>query len=126
MILIFGGSYQGKLAYTLERFDLAECDIYRCREDDPAIPKGKKVIYEIDKWLLGLLKAQADTKQPLRQFIEANTEAIVICNDISCGIVPAEAILRQWREAVGYTMAELSRSAHEVVRLYCGLPTKIK
>ena len=42
MILIFGGAYQGKLAYALERFNLSEGDVYRCGGDEADVPRKKK------------------------------------------------------------------------------------
>ena len=125
MILIFGGAYQGKLDYVLERFSLAENDIYRCGET-AGPPENKKLVYEIDKWILDLVKADIDVEKAARQFIEINPDAIVICNDISCGVVPIDPLMRKWREAVGRTLAKLSQKSDEVVRLFCGIPTRIK
>ena len=148
MILIFGGAYQGKLAYALKRFGLTESDVYQCGDsgDSIDIPQGKKIIYEIDKWIYALierrfnsteptsgnnsdgatLELDADIRDAIRQFIENNPDAIVICNDISCGVVPAEAMARKWRDAVGRSLAELSKASDEVIRLFCGLPMGIK
>ena len=126
MILIFGGVYQGKLAFALERFGLAENDIYFCGETDTAMPGNKKIVYEIDKWILALVKAEADVTESLNRFIDANADKVVICNDISCGIVPADPVQRKWREATGRSMAGLSRVSDEVVRLFCGIPSRIK
>ena len=126
MILIFGGAYQGKLAYALERFGLMDSDVYRCGEENAGMPEHKKIYYEIDKWLLALIKADADIAGALRRFIQCNSEAVVICNDISCGVVPIDKTQRKWREAVGKSLAELSHSSSEVIRLFCGIPTRIK
>ena len=126
MILIFGGVYQGKLAYALDRFCLTENDVYRCNETDTATPWNRKIIYEIDKWILSLVKEDKDIDKAVRIFINDNQEAVVICNDISSGIVPLDPIQRKWREAVGRSMAELSQVSVEVVRLFCGIPTRIK
>ncbi|MCL2126620.1 MAG: bifunctional adenosylcobinamide kinase/adenosylcobinamide-phosphate guanylyltransferase [Treponema sp.] len=122
MVLIFGGAYQGKLAYALERFNLAEGDVYRCTAEDPAMPENKKIIYEIDKWILALIRAELDVTEAVRRFIDANPDTVVICNDISCGIVPVDAEMRKWREAAGRSMAEFSRCSDEVIRLFCGIP----
>ena len=126
MIFIFGGAYQGKLAYALDRFGLADDDVYFCVEEDAAMPANKKIFYEIEKWILALIRADADVADWLRRFIAANADAIVICTDISCGVVPVDPEKRRWREAVGRSMAELSRCSKEVTRLFCGMPTRIK
>jgi len=125
MILIFGGAYQGKLAYALERFKANESDVYKCG-DDVNMPKDKKIIYEIDKWILALVKNDIDIEKAVRQFIDGNRNAIVICNDISSGVVPIDPELRKWREAVGNSLAMLSRISDEVIRLFCAIPTRIK
>ena len=126
MILIFGGAYQGKLAYALKRSGLTEDDVYYCGENDAGTPTGRKIIYELDKWMLALVKAGADPGPALLRFIEKNPDALVICNDISCGVVPVDETLRKWREAVGRSLAELSRVSDETVRLFCGIPAVLK
>ena len=126
MILIFGGAYQGKLAYALERFGLSESDVYRCGDEDTAIPGGKRIIYEIDRWILAMVRADMDAAREVRSFIERNGDAAVICNDVSCGIVPTSEVLRKWREETGRAAAELARRSDEVIRLFCGIPTKVK
>jgi len=125
MVLIFGGAYQGKLAYALSRFELTEHDIYRC-EEDCLMPGKAKIIYEIDKWILAMVKADADVEGAVRKFLAENADAIVICNDISCGVVPMDAVMRKWREAVGRSLSILSQASDEVIRLFCGIPTRLK
>jgi len=126
MILVFGGAYQGKLDYVMERFDLGEADIYRCNEKNSEKPDGKRVIYELDKWILAKLIEKTYNEEDVNAFIRNLNEEIVICNDISCGIVPMEPIQRAWREAVGRAMATLSKRGDEVIRLYCAIATKLK
>ena len=125
MILVFGGAYQGKLDYALERFGLTENDIYRCSDETTAMPESSAIIYELDKWILALLKTDIDTDDAVDRFIERNTTAIVISNDISCGIVPEDALMRKWREAVGRALAKIARGSDEVIRLFCGIPTRL-
>ena len=109
MILIFGGAYQGKTKYALERFNITENDIHR-----------------IDKWILELLQTDTDIDEAVQKFIDENPNAVMICGDISCGVVPIDPIMRKWRETVGRTLAKLSQKSNEVIRLFCGIPTKIK
>ena len=126
MILIFGGAYQGKLEYALKRFGMDEMDVYRCDEATVGIPSEKSIIYEIDKWILALVKEEIDAEKAAELFIAVNKGAVVICNDISCGVVPIDPILRKWREAVGRALAKIAHSSDEVIRLFCGIPTKVK
>jgi len=126
MILIFAGVYQGKLAYALERFKPAESELYKCNSDDIELPKNKKILYEIDQWILALVKKDLDVEEAVRRVIDSNPDAVVICNDISCGLVPVDPVLRKWREAVGKSLTLLSHNADEVIRLFCSIPTRIK
>jgi len=126
MVLIFGGAYQGKLDYTLERFGISKDDVHFCNDTDIHMPKGIIAVYEIDKWILALIKENADVPESVKQFIAENTDAIVICNDISGGIVPIDATFRKWREAVGRAMGQLAQNSDEVVRMFCGIPTTLK
>ena len=126
MILVFGGSYQGKLDYALERFSFKDSDVYRCDEDTSDMPEGFPIVYELDKWILALVKAQSDTSEAVRSFIKSNEAAVVIANDISGGVVPMDSTLRVWREAVGRSLAEIAKASDEVIRVFCGIPTRIK
>jgi len=126
MILIFGGVYQGKLNYALERFGITENDVGYCTGEDIMYPEDKKIIYEIDKWILSLIHANKDVLGGVKRFIEDNGDSIVICNDISCGVVPMDPIMRKWRESVGKSLGMLAQNADEVIRLYCGIPSKLK
>jgi hypothetical protein len=126
MILIFAGAHQGKLNYALDRFNLNEKEIHRCNSEDINVPENQKMLYEIDKWVLALMKNGIDVEDAVDRFIKSNQDAVVICNDISCGIVPIDPLLRKWRDAVGKSLAMLSRNSHEVIRLFCGIPTRIK
>ena len=126
MILVFGGAYQGKLRYALGRFGYNDDDVFLCDDSDACIPGGKKIVYELDKWLLALVRAGADTDLAVRQFISDNMGAVVIINDISCGVVPTDPVERIWREAVGNALAVVAGESDEVIRMFCGIPMVLK
>ena len=128
MTVIIGGAYQGKLEYALKHFALSEKDVYRCSDTDISEPHGK-ICYEIDKWILALIRDGADQEKingAVKEFSEKNPDAVVICNDIFCGVVPMGADMRAWREAVGRVTVKLSLNAREIVRVFCGIPTRLK
>jgi len=126
MVLIFGGAYQGKLDYAMKRFGLSKEDVFFCDDTEVAVPTGKKIVYEIDKWILALVKANKNIEEDINHFTERNPDAIVIANDISCGIVPVDRFTRQWREETGRAVGKIAQHSDEVARLFCGIPTKIK
>lgn len=126
MVLIFGGRYQGKLDYALSRF--GRVPVFECRTDDLELPvKGDAVIINgFEQWIRALVRAGREVRPAVEAFIAAAGDKVVICNDISCGIVPDEPELRHWREEAGRAAAAVSLQAGEVVRLFCGLPTRLK
>ena len=126
MIFIFGGAWQGKLTYALERFKLTENNVYYCDEKCTSIPEGKKIINKIELWLLALLKNNLDTTENINILVKNNADAVIICNDITCGVVPVDPILRKWREETGKAMGVFSRKSNEVIRLFCGFAERIK
>lgn len=126
MILIIGGAYQGKLEYALDRFNLTEDDVFFCKDEETAMPLDKKIVCNFDLWILALLREGRDVHGMARQFIENNGGAIVICNDISGGVVPVDALFRKWRESLGRLTTEMAQQSDEVIRLFCGIATQLK
>ena len=129
MVLIVGGVYQGKLDYALNRFGFTKEQVYFCDDKSINTPANKKIVNHFDKWILALLKSnrtEAEMASEVQKFANSCLDAIVICNDISCGVVPIDPLMRAWREAVGRSLGTLSQQADEVIRLYCGIPTTLK
>jgi len=125
MVLIFGGAYQGKLEYAIENYKIREDEIFYCG-NNKEIDFSKKVIYGIEKLTLNLLKDESDPLEYINKNIDKIKDKIIICTDISCGVVPTDPLLRQWREAVGRCMALLSHKAERVIRVFCGIGTILK
>jgi len=109
MVLIFGGAYQGKLDYAQSRFGM-----------------DAKIMNDADKWILSLIQDEKEIATEVTRFFDDNSDSVIICNDISCGVVPIDPIMRRWREEVGRFMAQAAEKSDEIVRLYCGIPTRIK
>jgi len=109
MVLIFGGAYQGKSAYAHERFGTS-----------------RKIIKNLDREILAWIQADENMPAKMNQFINDNMDAVILFNDISCGVVPIDPIMRKWREEAGRLMSLLAQQSEEVTRLYCGIPTRLK
>lgn len=113
MILVFGGLASGKRGYVKEEFGYTDTEI------SADIYDGVPVLYNLHE----LINTDADSE---RLFPELLKKKIVICNDISCGIVPMDRADREKREAVGRLLIRLAAKAERVVRIQCGLAQIIK
>ncbi len=125
MILIFGGSYQGKLDFARKTFNIDDQDIFICSEE-AMIDYSKKVIDGMEKLFLGMIKNDVSVTDFLMSHRADLKDKIIIINDISQGIVPVDKTLRAWREATGRAMMYLAEEADEVYRVFCGIGQKIK
>jgi len=126
MVLIIGGVYQGKLDYAISNLGISHKDVHFCSEDNAALPNGHKVVNDFEKWILALVRQNEDVAHHVREFTYNNNDTIVIVNDISCGVVPMDTIMRKWREEASRAAGKVANASTEVVRLYCGIATRLK
>ena len=126
MILIFGGAYQGKLEYALNTYNLTEKDVYHCDAETMVIDFDRKIITDMDKFVLACVKEDINAKECLVEHVEKLRDKILIFDDISQGVVPMDKIERAWREATGRCMTYLGQEADEVIRVFCGIGSKVK
>lgn len=120
MDLIIGGQYQGKLAYARQAFGIADSEIFCCTEDgEPDF--SRRCIAGLERYLRACRRdGRAPGLERLRE------DAVVICTDIFCGLVPMNEEERAWREFAGRTVTGLAAQAETVTRIFCGLPQRLK
>ena len=121
MILITGGSYQGKLDYAKSRFGLADEDI--CFG---GVDFSKKCLAYVERYALEAVKTGVEPADIFRGNADQLKGKIIITTDISGGVVPMDPVLRAWREACGRMNGYLAGRADEVWRLFCGIPQRLK
>lgn len=126
MIVIFGGAYQGKLEYAKENFNVTDEDVFMCTDDSISIDTAKKVICGLENFTFACVRAGKEAKELLASDRKELEDKIIICSDISQGIVPLDADQRAWREMNGRCMLWLGREAERVIRVFCGLGQDIK
>ena len=123
MHLIIGGAHQGKTDYAAEALGVAREEISVCTLE-AAPDLSAPCIAHLERHVLRCLRLGLD---PLAELRRAELrEKVLICEDISCGIVPIDPELRAWREATGRFLCTLSREAGQVTRIFCGLPLTLK
>ena len=126
MILVFGGAYQGKLDFVKEQFQVSDDDCLFCDENTKSLVTDKAVIYGLERFTRTFAEREEACKPYLEENLEALKDKIIICNDISCGLVPMDKIDRFWREMNGRSMNYLASQADEVYRVFCGIGSKVK
>lgn len=129
MRLLIGGRAQGKLAHVLEEENIAPDQILdgaACKPEDAACCKVLNHLHLLVRAMLSGGKTQEDLLVWAESLLKENPEIIILCDEIGCGIVPAERFDRDWREAVGRLCCYLARRARKVERLTCGIAVVLK
>lgn len=122
MHLIIGGAYQGKLDYAVSTYGLSSEEIFTCGDE----LVFTRCIDHLEQWILACVRRGEDPLAFFKADPDAWRDSIIICDDISCGIVPMQADIRAWREATGRLLSWLSSNADSVTRLFCGLPQRLR
>ena len=93
----------------------------------PQLPDlSAKCITHLERFALCCLRQGQESKTVLLEEKDRWKDSVLICDDISCGVVPLDAETRAWREACGRMLSALSMEAETVTRIFCGLPQRLK
>ncbi len=126
MILIIGGSFQGKtdFAKTLsEKETPLVIDGTKLQKEDI---KCADIITNMHLYIQKRLKEDENLKIEMSEILEQNPRVIVTIAELGCGVVPVEAFDRRYREMTGRISCELAKKADAVYRVTCGIGTRIK
>lgn len=126
MVFVIGGAYQGKLDYVLEQVCGPDATVWTCDDLSQEIDWSCQVIDKIHLLVWARQQAGLDTLDYLQQHLSLLQDKVVICDDLSSGVVPIDRDTRLWRENVGRCSVWLAREAERVVRVFCGLATDLK
>ena len=122
MILIIGGAYQGKTAYAKQTYGLQDADIFTCETE--LLDLSARCLRHLERFALTCVRTGKEPADVLGGL--DLSEKILICEDISCGVVPIDATERAWREENGRMMRMLAQHAKRVIRIWYGLPQVLK
>jgi len=126
MVFVIGGAYQGKLDYVREQVCGPDAKVWTCDDQSQEIDWSCQVIDKIHLLVWARQQAGLDTMDYLQQHLSLLQDKVVICDDLSSGVVPIDRDTRLWRENVGRCSVWLAREAERVVRVFCGLATDLK
>jgi adenosylcobinamide kinase/adenosylcobinamide-phosphate guanylyltransferase len=128
MILIIGGAWQGKLDFARE---LAEkrgimVKVSEGKTDSLKSAESSSIIHDFHEYIKRILKTDDSVEDFISTIERNNPDAIIISNELGCGIVPMDPEDRAWREETGRASVRIAKSSDEVYRLVCGIATRIK
>ena len=126
MDLVFGGSYQGKTAFAMKTFGLGEEDIHTFEYGEIEWDFSSRACAHIERLIYSRLEKGMDVFDWFDSHLDDFREKTVICDDICCGVVPVEKLLRLYRDNVGKQMQIFSRESDSVWRVYAGIGEKLK
>lgn len=134
MILVIGGSQQGKLNWAMQNFGYTPEQVLNGRDlalqpEQPLPMAGFQVLNHMEVLLGNALKQGWQSGELLAlqtSLLQLPEDFVVICNSVGGGLVPVERFDREWRELVGRTCCALAAESSEVWRIFCGLPQRLK
>ena len=126
MIFIVGGAYQGKRKYAALKYNISEKVILNGSVCDIDDVYNAVCISEYHELVKRLICSGISPEKFTNDLIEKNKNAVIIMNEIGCGIVPIDRKEREWREAAGRCGCIIASGSETVIRIVCGMPHEIK
>ena len=71
-------------------------------------------------------KQEEELEELAGRLILRNPEAVVVTDEVGCGIVPLEPFERDWREQTGRICTRLAAASRKVYRVILGIGKEIK
>lgn len=126
MKLYIGGACQGKLALACQENGMRmkeACYCEFCAKED-IYQAG--LIYGLHHYVRRFIFSDGEKDELLRRLQAENPRAILVCDEVGCGVVPTDRREREYREYTGRILTELAGGAGAVIRVYCGIGEKLK
>lgn len=124
MVLIIGGAYQGKLDYAKAAFSLTPEDIFTCT--GLKIDFSKRCVNALEEFCYACVQQSIDPVDYFQTHREGWQDSVLICADLSSGVVPVDPVERRWRHSTGQLCQYLAGQANQVSRIFCGLEQRLK
>jgi adenosylcobinamide kinase/adenosylcobinamide-phosphate guanylyltransferase len=91
---------------------------------------GARLVDCLTLWLSNLMHARRDWSNETAQLAEAlraqTSPVVLVTNEVGLGIVPDNALARQFRDAAGIMNQMIAQAADEVEFVLAGLPMRVK
>lgn len=126
MVMITGGAFQGKRTLAKRLYGLTDRDILNgaeCAFDEVFTAAAISDYHELVRRLIA---AKIDVSEFSERLCGENPRAVIIINEVGCGIIPLEKSERVYREEVGRAGCVIAAHSETVIRVFCGIPEAIK
>lgn len=78
-------------------------------------------------WLSNMMhRSQEKVEETIAAAKEQNAEVIIVTNEVGCGIVPDNALAREFRDRAGVMNQRFAEAAAEVYWMVFGQPLRVK
>lgn len=129
MILVIGGSFQGKRDFAALRFaagrQVSWTDGAKASLEEVMEAEFICRFHQLARRLF-LGEIQADRENLARLLRERRQQRVVTADEIGCGIVPMDRQLRMIREETGRLLCRMAGESEQVWRVTCGIGQRIK
>ena len=126
MKLILGGYANGRTAYAMQNYQLTESDCFDAAAEPLARWNGQRLILHAEQLVTPWLEQGKEPCTEILPWLERWQNAVLITQEVGCGLVPVTPQQRQLREAVGHFNRLLAECAETVERVCCGLGMQLK
>lgn len=126
MKLILGGYANGRTAYAMQNYQLTESDCFDAAAEPRARWNGQRLILHAEQLVNPWLEQGKEPCTEILPWLERWQNAVLITQEVGCGLVPVTPQQRQLREAVGHFNRLLAECAETVERVCCGLGMQLK
>lgn len=114
MVLIVGGTAQGKLAFARRELGVTAWS--------EGTLGGENCVYRLEQ----AIRELPEPEEAIDAWCAAHPDGVMICCEVGCGVTPLDRADRDWREKVGRICCRLAAQAEAVYRVQCGLGVRIK
>ena len=116
----------GRIAKHREERDSAFQTIEEPLELARAIRSAEADAIVVDCLTLWLANGQGDVEETIAAAKEQSAEVIFVTNEVGCGIVPDNAMAREFRDRAGFVNQRFAEAADEVYFMVFGQALRIK
>ncbi len=93
--------------------------------------KGRFILIDcLTIWIGNLMHEKWDVLAEVEKFfavlVQAKARVVIVSNEVGLGIVPDNALAREFRDLQGYANQRVAQAADEVVFIAAGLPLLLK